>query len=151
MVHRNILLGGPSWVAGFVPPVEFVQVWRKTQVREIFDCGKSADITCLKLTGASDNLTTNYEAQLDVLAVGRTDCEQQVESLVAGLLCSEGDVFALQKTPSPERCVYKAVLEYADTAVAFGVISKYNGITVNVSFPILSPINLNCNIQLTRD
>ncbi|TLD28944.1 hypothetical protein PspLS_03853 [Pyricularia sp. CBS 133598] len=108
MVHRNVLLGGPSWVAGFVPPVEFVQ-----------------------LTGASDNLITNHEGQLDIFAVGRAGCEEQVESLVAGLLCSQGDVFALQKAPSSERCIYKAVLEYADTAVAFGVISKYNSITVN--------------------
>lgn len=62
--------------------------------------------------------------------------ELRVESVCLGLLCSEGDIFALQKVSNSEPGTFEAVLEYADINVSLAAVSKYNGAIIEVREPV---------------
>ncbi|KAL8371548.1 hypothetical protein RB595_001370 [Gaeumannomyces hyphopodioides] len=119
LVHRNVLLGGATWIAAFVSPTEFVQI-----------------------TQSNVHAPTNYEGQLSVFAAaceGAEKNELRVESVALRLLCSEGDIFALQKVSNSEPGTFEAILEYADINTSLAAISKYNGaiiegVTIVISF-----------------
>ncbi|KAL8338353.1 hypothetical protein RB598_006967 [Gaeumannomyces tritici] len=119
LVHRNVLLGGATWIVAFVSPTEFVQI-----------------------TQSNIHAPINHEGQLSVFATtgeGAGKNELHVESIALRPLCSEGDIFALQKVSNVEPGTFEAILEYADINTSLAALSKYNGaiiegVTILISF-----------------
>lgn len=83
-----------------------------------------------------DMFAAANEGQLDMLAVLLHNAPMelsQVEPHVFKLLQAEGDLFAFQKDPRSEEGALKAIIEYADAALAMNVASKLNGVMIDVS------------------
>jgi hypothetical protein len=54
------------------------------------------------------------------------------EAIVFNLLLAEGDMLAFQRQAGFGDCILRAVVEYYDVDIAMGVLSKYNGFTIEV-------------------
>ncbi|OAA55600.1 meiosis protein [Niveomyces insectorum RCEF 264] len=111
LVHRNVELCGPGWVATFLTPSDFVQI-----------------------VAPGEKFANVHEGQLDLLAVLLHNAPigiLEMEPLIYRVLQTEGDLFAFQNDVRSEEGALKAIIEYADINTAVHVAEKLNGHTID--------------------
>lgn len=65
-----------------------------------------------------------------------------VETVVHTFLETQGEVVALLRQSDLNDCAFRALAEFADADVAIGVVHRFNGTTLGVSYQtvVVSPV-----------